>query len=130
VIYVVLTGGPQIYLFHTGQASITLHAPTSSANYSLITDLWVSQRLPSQLMGKSQIQIQNLVQLLHSLLLWKFFFGRDWEKGGFKSYSSMEILLNTGAPKSKQENINTLPCLKIPELWGHQLSALHKVLNC
>lgn len=83
MIYEVLAGGPWICFFHLGQASIILHVPMSSANCCLITDFWVSQSFPCQLKGKRQIQIQNPVQLLHSLLSMENFFGRDWEKGGF-----------------------------------------------
>lgn len=133
VIYEVLAGGPWLCFFHTGQASAALHAPTSSANCCLITDSWVSQSIPSQFKGKGQIQIQNPAQRLHSFLSMEFLFFFFWKglgEGWIQPYSRMEVLLNTGAPKGKQENVNTLHCLKIPELWGHQLSALHKVQSC
>lgn len=42
----------------------------------------------------------------------------------------MEVLLNSRAPEGKEENVNMLHSLEIPELLGHQLSALYKVLNC
>lgn len=125
VIYEVLSGGPWICFHHLGQVSITLHGPMSSANCSLITDFWVSLSFSSQL--KRQIQTQNLGQLLQSFL--RNFFLRDWMKGGFnlihvwKCYLILEHQRQTG-------DVSTLHCFKIAELWGHQLSALHKVLNC
>lgn len=74
---------------------------------------------PSSESGASTSQLA-----FYGNLFWKGL-GEGW----VQPYSYMEVLLNTGAPEGKQENVNTLHCLKIPELWGHQLSALHKVLN-